>query len=164
VDVPNFEVRDALLNVVLLVKTGKSDAEISSIRTAILAALKTNDTAQLEQSLRRLVANIPYTLKSKNEAAYHIAFLVAFSLLGFQIEGEILTNLRRIDAVLHLPNRTIIVELKYAWSVKNFAKPLAEALAQIKANRYADRYTDGRKITNLAIAFSGKDVACKIEE
>ncbi|MDR3229193.1 MAG: ATP-binding protein [Puniceicoccales bacterium] len=163
-DIPNFEVRDSLMSVLLMNKTGKSDMEVSSLRTAILAALKTNDTAQLEQSLRRLVANIPYTLKAKNEAAYHIAFLVAFSLLGFQIEGEIITNVGRIDAVLHLPNRTIVVELKYAWGVKNFAKPLAEALSQIKANHYADRYTDGRKITNLAIAFSGKDVACKIEE
>jgi hypothetical protein len=145
-------------------KTGKSDIEISSIRSALLAALKTNDTAQLEQSLRLLVANVPYTLKLEKEAAYHIAFLVAFSLLGFQVEGEIITNIGRIDAVLHLPNRTIVVELKYAWGVKNLAKPLAVALAQIKENRYADRYTDGRKITNLAIAFSGKDVACKIEE
>jgi hypothetical protein len=163
-DIPNFEVRDSLMSVLLMNKTGKSDMEVSSLRAAILAALKTNNTEQLEQSLRRLVANIPYTLKAKNEAAYHIAFLVAFSLLGFQIEGEILTNIGRIDAVLHLPSRTIIVELKYAWGVKNFAKPLAEALAQIKANHYADRYTDGRKITNLAIVFSGKDVACKIEE
>jgi hypothetical protein len=163
-DTPNFEVREALFRALLMYKADTTTTEINTLQKSLRAALETSDIPQLEQSLRRLVANIPYTLKSRTESAYHIAFLIAFSLLGFQVEGEILTNIGRIDAVLHLHNRTIIAELKYAWGVKNFAKSLAEALAQIKANRYADRYTDGRKITHLAIAFSGKDVACKIEE
>jgi hypothetical protein len=54
-----------------------------------------------------------------------------------------------------------VVELKYH-ATKKLDTLLAQAIAQIREKRYYEPFL-GRKVILLGIAFSGKEVACRIE-
>jgi Holliday junction resolvase-like predicted endonuclease len=110
-----------------------------------------------------MLSYIPYSLQGNKEADYHIVFLIWLRLLGFEIEGEIVTNLGRIDAIWQFPGHTIIVEIKFKKENSEFPALLDAALTQIKEMRYAERYQDGRKISVVGIAFANNEVACRIE-
>jgi hypothetical protein len=127
------------------------------------AQLRDGDTAGLEKSIREMLAYVPYPLRIEKEAYYHSLFLVWIRLLGFDIQGEIMTNVGRIDAVWQIPGQVVIAEIKFSGENGKAEELLATALAQIKERRYIERYQDGRKISLLAIAFSGEKVTCKIE-
>ena len=85
-------------------------------------------------------------------------------MLGFKIDAEIPTDKGRIDAVWTWEERVVITEIKY--KTKGQATPLlTEAMHQIHARRYYERYTgENKRIALLAIAFTGKEVACRMEE
>jgi hypothetical protein len=84
--------------------------------------------------------------------------------LGFKINGEIVTGEGRIDAVLEQPNLIIVTELKYDPKAKTTAL-LKKAMDQIRDRRYYEKYSDkSKKILLMGLAFSGKDVGCKMEE
>jgi hypothetical protein len=84
--------------------------------------------------------------------------------LGFKINGEIVTGEGRIDAVLEQPNLIIVTELKYDAKAKTTAL-LKKAMDQIRDRRYYEKYSDkSKKILLMGLAFSGKDVGCKMEE
>jgi hypothetical protein len=120
------------------------------------------DTSGLEQNLRMLLAHIPSILHIEQEAYYHSLFLVLMKLLGFDIHAEVLTNIRRIDAVWRQSDLTVIAEIKYHIQ-KDIDNLLEEAMKQIYDRKYYEAYLD-KKVMLLAIAFTGKEVKCKLEE
>jgi hypothetical protein len=122
--------------------------------------VREGDTAALEQSLRQLFSYIPYHLHVKSEAYYHSMLLLWLKLLGFDIQGEVLTNRGRTDAVWHQPGLTVVAEIKYH-AEKDTVSLLDDAMAQIRDRRYYEPYLD-RKVILLAVAFAGKEVACKM--
>jgi Holliday junction resolvase-like predicted endonuclease len=73
-------------------------------------------------------------------------------LLGFDVDGEVGTNLGSIDAVCKQANQTTVIEIKYS---KN--KPLdaliKKALNQIKEKKYYEAYMQ-KPVNLLAIAFA----------
>ncbi|MDR2692537.1 MAG: PD-(D/E)XK nuclease domain-containing protein [Dysgonamonadaceae bacterium] len=83
--------------------------------------------------------------------------LIWMRLLGFKIHEES----GRADAVWEQPGLTVIAEIKYH-AEKKTDLLLKEAMAQIHDRRYYNSCT-GRVIL-LGIAFSGKDVGCRMEE
>jgi hypothetical protein len=108
-----------------------------------------------------MVATVPYELHITKEAYYHSLMLIWMRLLGFIIHGETSNNLGRADAVWEQPGLTVVAEIKYH-AKKRINALLNKALAQIHERRYYNRYTG--KVILLGIAFSGKDVGCRIEE
>ncbi|MDR1454745.1 MAG: PD-(D/E)XK nuclease domain-containing protein, partial [Tannerella sp.] len=70
-------------------------------------------------------------------------------------------DLGRADAVWEQPGLTVVAEIKYHAEKKTDAL-LGEALAQIHERRYYNRYAG--KVILLGIAFSGKEVGCRMEE
>jgi Holliday junction resolvase-like predicted endonuclease len=118
-------------------------------------------TSGLEQNMRMLLARIPNILHLEKEAYYHSLFLTWMTLFGFDIQGEIQTNIGRIDAVWHQPGLTVIAEVKYH-TEKNIDSLLDEAMAQISDRRYYEAYSD-RKVTLMGVAFTGKEVKCRLE-
>jgi predicted subunit of tRNA(5-methylaminomethyl-2-thiouridylate) methyltransferase len=108
-----------------------------------------------------LLANIPNILHVQLEAYYHSLFLLLMRLLGFDIQGELMTNIGRIDAVWNQRDTTVIAEIKYS-ADKTHDKLLEEAMTQIVNNKYYEAYAD-RKIILMAIAFANKEVKCKME-
>jgi hypothetical protein len=121
-----------------------------------------SDTEGLEKNLRMLLANILYILHQTNEAYYHSMFLVWMKMLGFEPQGEVPTNTGRIDSVLHHADLTVVAEIKYS-AKKGAEKLLNEALTQIRDRKYYEKYLD-RKVILMAVAFTGKEVRCKLEK
>ncbi|MDR2130407.1 MAG: PD-(D/E)XK nuclease domain-containing protein, partial [Odoribacteraceae bacterium] len=110
-----------------------------------------------------LFAGIPYQLHVKREAYYHSLLLLWLNLLGFEVEAEVSTDKGRIDAAWRWGDHVVVAEIKY--SEAGSVEPLlAEALAQIHARRYPNRYTaTARRVTLLAVAFAGKEIGCRLE-
>jgi Holliday junction resolvase-like predicted endonuclease len=81
-------------------------------------------------------------------------------MLGFNIQGEILTNIGRIDAVWSQSEMTVIAEVKYH-AEKNIDDLLDEAMTQINNRKYYEAYLH-RKVSLMAVAFTGKEVKCKL--
>jgi hypothetical protein len=119
------------------------------------------DAGGLEKDLRRMLAYIPYNLHIEQEAYYHSMLLIWIKLLGFDIQGELMTNIGRIDAVWQQPGLTVVTELKYH-AKKSTNALLKAAMKQIRDRRYYEKYLD-RKVILLGVAFTGKEVACKME-
>jgi hypothetical protein len=119
------------------------------------------DSSGLEQNLRMLLAHIPNNLHIQKEAYYHSLFLLWMKMLGFDIQGEILTNTGRIDAVWQQPGLTVISEIKFH-AGKNIDELLDGAMAQIDDRRYCEAYLD-REISLMAVAFTGKEVKCRMK-
>jgi hypothetical protein len=187
-DFPNTEVRESFVES-LLAKyedTPKKDYAVThrQLETELLAA----DSVALSETLREVLAWIPYELIVENEHYYHSMLLLWLRLLGFNITAEVSTNLGRIDAVWELPDQIFVAEIKYgkpakikktsadkkpannkntktARSGKALDKLLAAAFAQIEERRYPERYkTENKTIKALAIARSGKEIKCEVKE
>jgi Holliday junction resolvase-like predicted endonuclease len=120
-----------------------------------------NDAGGLEQSLREMLAYIPYPLHIGREAYYHSLLLLWLKLLGFDVIGEMMTNVGRIDAVWKFSGHTIIVEVKYQPKKAKIENLLNAAIKQIKANRYAEQFSDGQRVSLLGVAFAGNEIGCK---
>jgi hypothetical protein len=132
--------------------------------------IRDKDITGFEQNLRLLFAHIPTSPPAlskregavKNEAYYHSMLLLLMKMLGFEIQGQAMTNIGRIDAVWHQPGLTVVAEIKYS-SKKKAGSLLDEALAQIRDRRYYEKYLD-REVILLGVAFSGKEIKCRTEE
>jgi hypothetical protein len=112
--------------------------------------------------MQELFARIPYQLHIPREAYYHSLLLLWLNLLGFEVEAEVPTDKGRIDAVWTWNERVVITEIKYAQ--EGDTEPLLKAaFTQIRERRYPERYAGShRRISLLAIAFAGKEIACQM--
>jgi hypothetical protein len=119
------------------------------------------DEVGFTTSLEVMIATVPYELHRTDEAYYHTMRLIWMRLLGFEIHGETPNNRGRSDAVWEQKGVTVIAELKYH-AKKKINTLLKEAMKQIHERRYYNKYVG--RIILLGIAFSGKNVGCKMEE
>ncbi|MDR0733517.1 MAG: ATP-binding protein [Dysgonamonadaceae bacterium] len=158
---PNREVRESLLKHLLNVYTEYPVAQTDSLKSDMQRHICECDGDGLANDLRRMLACVPYNLQVAGEAYYHSIFLIWMKLLGFDIQGELMTNTGRIDAVWRQNDLTVVAELKFHRS-KSAKSLLKDALAQIREKRYYERFAD-RKVLLLGVAFTGKDVACRME-
>jgi hypothetical protein len=160
-EMPNAEVRNAFLNYLLSAYCAYPVEQIYPLIFKMQQQVRDGDTTGLEQNLRMLFAYIPYELHIKNEAYYHSMLLLFMRMLGFDIQGQIMTNIGRIDAVWQQPELTVIAEVKYH-AKKKASRLLDEAMAQIHDRRYYEMYLD-RKVMLMGVAFTGKEVKCRLE-
>jgi hypothetical protein len=159
--IPNSEVQISFTKCLLNAYCNYPVEQLQPLIFNMQKQIYNGDTSILEQSLRILLAHIPNILHIEKEAYYHSLFLLLMKMLGFDIHGEILTNIGRIDAVWTQPGLTVVAEVKYH-SQKDIDALLDEAMTQIRDRRYYEAYLD-RKVRLLAIAFTGKEVTCKME-
>jgi hypothetical protein len=134
------------------------------MRERMMTQLSDGDEKSFERSMQEMFARIPYQLHIPREAYYHSMLLVWLNLLGFEVIAELPTDKGRIDAVWTWEDRIVIAEIKY--SGKGSCETLLDAaLAQIKKNRYHERYAgENRRIAFLGVAFAGKKIGCRMEE
>jgi hypothetical protein len=161
-DIPNLEVRDAFMNYLLSAYSDYSVGLVQPMIFNLQQQVRNKDAAGFEQNLRILFAHIPYELHIKSEAYYHSMLLLLFKMLGFDIQGQIMTNIGRIDTVWHQPELTVVAEIKYS-TAKDTDSLLNEAMTQIRDRRYYEKYLD-KKVLLLGLAFTGKEVKCRMEE
>ncbi|GHV66272.1 ATPase AAA [Bacteroidia bacterium] len=167
-EVPNMEVKESLMEHLLSAYTNYPLSTMSALGREMLQQILVCDEDGFTTNMRRMFAGVSYTLQPEdnmyedaNEARYHIIFQMWMTMLGFNIQSEKITNRGRMDAVLLQDGVAIVVELKYH-AKKKLKTLLKQAIAQIYDKRYYEQFLD-RKIILLGIAFSGKEVGCRIE-
>ncbi|MDR0700689.1 MAG: ATP-binding protein [Tannerella sp.] len=160
--VPNSEVNEALLTCLLHAYGKYPGEQIDKLRMTMERQLTVGDEAGFARSLEMMIATVPYELHIPREAYYHSLMLIWMRLLGFNIQGEVLNNRGRADAVWEQPGGvTVVAEIKYH-AEKTTKALLDEAMTQIRDRRYYNKYTG--KVILLGVAFSGKNIGCRMEE
>jgi hypothetical protein len=159
--VPNMEVKEALMEHLLSACSENSIETVHSMIPQIQSQMHEGKTAALEQSLRSLLAHIPNNLHVENESYYHSLFLFLMATLGFDIQGEVLTNIGRIDAVWRQTGLTVVAEIKYS-AKKKIDNLLNSAMRQIRNRKYYEAYLNDTKVMLMAIAFTEKEIKCRM--
>ncbi|WP_250632684.1 ATP-binding protein [Rhodoflexus caldus] len=148
---PNREVRHALLQFMLSDFSGKK--QISPLIFNMLQYLQRRNYEQFQDALNTLLANIPYEqFMERYEAFYHAIFFMAFSLMQTYTQTEVQTAKGRIDVVVYTPDAFFVIEFKVNGSA-------AEALAQIKAKGYHQKYLhQNREVVLIGLGCAEKEV------
>jgi hypothetical protein len=133
------------------------------LRERMWQQLCDHDTSGLEQCLREMIAGLPYMDVVKTEAWYHTIMLLWLRLLGFELIGEMPTNIRRIDAVWFFPGHAIVVEVKSQPKKGNVSGLLNAAIKQIRERRYYERFMSERQVSLLGVTFAGNEIGCRME-
>jgi hypothetical protein len=159
-DIPNAEVREAFLES-FLKSYGQYRADrIVELHTGMQQQIASCNEVGFARTLEMMVATVPANLHIARESYYHSLMLLWMRLIGFEIRGEEPNNLGRADIVWEQSEISVVAEIKYH-ARKKIDALLAEAMAQIHERRYYNRYNG--KILLLGIAFSGKNIGCRME-
>lgn len=147
-DFPNIEVRESFKKY-LLVAASRTDITLVERATSLLSqALIANDIPLFCSHIQSLFANVPFHLHIGQERYYHSLLQIIGSLLGLDIQSEVVTDKGRIDLVLKTKTHIYIIELK-------LNQPAKMALEQIEANKYYEKYRlQEKKIVLVGLSFS----------
>ena len=170
-DIPNYEVRDALNMQIVSALTESGDFQAERAQLEIGDALRDGDLQKVLIILRGLFASIPYNLHVNLEAYYHSIFYAIMTILGFDCDAEVSTSKGRIDAVLELDDKVYVFEFKYCICPPDAGEAekqaladasLAEAMEQINNRDYGAKYKKYKHgklipIYLAAFAFLGRD-------
>ncbi|MDR1098461.1 MAG: ATP-binding protein, partial [Tannerella sp.] len=161
--VPNREVFLSLNEYLLSAYCEYPLSGLAILKETMSRQLKMLNAEGFAQSIRTMLENIPYNIQIGNEKYYHSLFLSWMNVLGFKAQGEVLTGQGRIDAVLEQSDTIIVSELKYHSKTKT-STLLRHAIKQIHEKNYYGKYRgSGKKIILLGLAFSGKEVGCRMD-
>ncbi|GAP71345.1 ATPase AAA [Candidatus Symbiothrix dinenymphae] len=162
---PNEEVNRALTAHLFAAHAAIDVADVDTTRSDMMEHLLDGDPQSFERNLQAMFARIPNQLWGKDEKYYHSMLLLWLNMLGFKVDAEVNTDKGRIDAVWTWQERVVVAEIKYARAPTTTDALLDEALAQIRARRYYERYAgENKRIALLGVAFVGKEIACRMEE
>jgi len=162
--IPNEEVRKSLMQHLASSYTGCPVTDTTELRDYMLQQLFDGDVSAFQRNMQAMFARIPYQLHIPCDAYYHSLLLVWLNMLGFEVLGEIPTNIGRIDAVWTWEERVVIAEVKHS-EKGSLESLLKEALEQIHDRRYYEGYAgNNRRIALLAIAVAGREIECRMEE
>jgi Predicted AAA-ATPase/PD-(D/E)XK nuclease superfamily len=149
-DYPNQEVRQSMYAFLIddiaqnphRIYTGMT---IQDLNRAFLA----KDLTQVQVILNSLLADLPSeTYQKQSEGLYHGLVHLVFNYLGMFAQSEVHSSNGRADAIVQTLTDVYIFEFK-------FNKTAAEAVVQIKKNKYADKYRAANKtITGIGVNFS----------
>ncbi len=151
---PNQEVRQSL-NESLLNRLTKSPAQQVEYIARLYDLLLVNDFGGLENLFKAFFASIPYQWHTKNDIAdyegyYASVFYSYFASVGLDIAVEDSSSHGRLDMAVRFNDNIYLFEFKVVESA-----PEGAAMAQLKENRYADKYRAlNQPIHLIAIAFS----------
>ena len=150
---PNHEVEMAL-NRALLPAYGVPARQIATTALKIRQSLREADWIGLEGQVRALFASIPADWYRSNplagfEGHYASVFYSHFAALGLDVRVEDATSHGRIDMTVLHAGQVCIFEFKVVHTVAT-----GEALRQIRARGYADKYRDrGEPIHLIGVEF-----------
>ncbi|MEX8519746.1 MAG: ATP-binding protein [Leptothrix sp. (in: b-proteobacteria)] len=136
---PNREV-EASLNRALLAGYGVPERQVLNSRLRLLDCLKAHDLPALQALFQAFFASIPHDWYRRNELAgfegyYASIFYSHFAALGLDVRVEDSTNHGRIDMTLLFQGAVYLFEFKVVEAASK-----GQALQQIKAKGYADKY------------------------
>lgn len=145
---PNYEVRKAFSESILLEFSGVSERQKNNLVQEICEALNQGDVDKFIISLKSFLADIPYEMNMEKEVNFQLVTYSLFQLLGFDTEVEHHTSSGRIDVLIKTSRFIYIIELKINSSA-------AKALSQIENKKYVAPFmNDGRTKLLIGINFS----------
>ena len=154
--IPNFEVRQALNEIVLPTLAMRKNNDLQSTQAFLNAHLSVGNLPEAMKCLKALIADVPYSnkkLASMNmEERYRLILSTIFNAIGCRGEVEKMIATGRIDMVVETTNFIYVLELKLS---NNGGVDAAEE--QMKAKQYAEPFkADKRKVIALAIELDDK--------
>jgi hypothetical protein len=161
-DLPNFEVKDSLINYIMLAFTNSTTDYLSKLRKKTYHSILKQNPEELTKTLKEIFNQIPYIIKGNKENFYQSILIVILYLFGIEVQGEVMTHTGRIDLVLKINKQITITEIKYSQK-KTIEIMLKEAFNQIKDQEYYNKYLKD-KPRYLSIVFTKTEIACQFKE
>jgi Predicted AAA-ATPase/PD-(D/E)XK nuclease superfamily len=152
-DYPNKEVRESMYQFLLDdLATNAYRSDTGRTVRELKKAFLDKNIDQVRHILNAILADLPSEVYlHQSEGLYHGLVHVIFSYLGMFVSSEVHSSQGRADAVVETATDIFIFEFKFSDS--RHKKTAAEAMAQIKAKKYGDKYQTSNK-TLTAIAFN----------
>lgn len=149
--IPNEEVRQALNEMVLPALTMRKQGETMSAQAKLLRQLGLCQLNDAKNTLRSLVADVPYSNKKlasmDMEERYRLIISTILNAIGIRVEVERMLATGRIDLVAWTSRYIYVIELKLP---NNGGISAAER--QIKACGYTEPFKgDSREVVGLAV-------------
>ncbi len=149
--IPNFEVRQALNEIVLPTLAMRKNNDLQSTQAFLNVHLSLGNLPEAMKCLKALIADVPYSNKKlasmDMEERYRLILSTIFNAIGCRVEVEKMIATGRIDMVVEVTNFIYVLELKLS---NNGGVDAAEE--QMKAKLYAEPFkADKRKVIALAI-------------
>ena len=154
--IPNFEVRQALNEIVLPTLAMRKNNNLQSTQAFLNAHLSVGNLPEAMKCLKALIADVPYSNKKlasmDMEERYRLILSTIFNAIGCRVEVEKMIATGRIDMVVEVTNFIYVLELKLSNN-----GGVDAATEQIKAKQYAEPFqADKRKVIALAIELDDK--------
>ena len=148
---PNFEVRQALNEMVLPALALRKTNDLQSTQAFLRLYLSTGNLPEAKRCLKALIADVPYSNKKlasmDMEERYRLMMSTIFNAIGCHVEVEHMLSTGRIDMIVRIYDYVYILELKLT---NNGGMKAAEK--QILENQYAEPFkADKRKVIALAV-------------
>lgn len=149
--IPNFEVKQALNEIVLPTLAMRKNNDLQSTQAFLNIHLSLGNLPEAMKCLKALIADVPYSNKKlasmDMEERYRLIMSTIFNAIGCRVEVEKMIATGRIDMVVEVTNFIYVLELKLS---NNGGVDAAEE--QMKAKQYAEPFkADKRKVIALAI-------------
>ena len=157
-DIPNKEIRVGLFESLLPGYLASASDEGKVVMADMSTFLKKGDIDAALQLMADFLETVPYCDNTRYEGHYQQVFYIMFALLtDYRIGVEQRTAKGRIDITLETSSAIYVMELK-------FGKSAQEALGQINAKRYADKFKlSGKRIVKVGLNFAVKDEVNTLE-
>ena len=154
--IPNFEVRQALNEIVLPTLAMRKNNDIQSTQAFLNLYLSVGNLPEAMKCLKALVADVPYSNKKlasmDMEERYRLILSTIFNAIGCRVEVEKMIATGRIDIVVETTNFIYVLELKLSNN-----GGIDSATEQIRAKQYTEPFkADKRKVVAIAIELDEK--------
>ena len=154
--IPNFEVKQALSEIVLPTLAMRKSNDIQSTQAFLNLHLSVGNLPETMKCRKALVADVPYSNKKlacmDMEERYRLILSTIFNAIGCRVEVEKMIATGRIDMVVETTNFIYVLELKLTNN-----GGIDAATEQMKAKQYAEPFkADKRRTIALAIELDDK--------
>ena len=154
--IPNFEVRQALNEIVLPTLAMRKNNDIQSPQAFLNLYLSVGNLPEAMKCLKALVADVPYSNKKlasmDMEERYRLILSTIFNAIGCRVEVEKMIATGRIDMVVETIHIIYVLELKLSNN-----GGIDAAAEQIRSQQYAEPFkADKRRVVALAIELDDK--------
>ena len=154
--IPNFEVKQALNEIVLPTLAMRKSNDIQSTQAFLNLYLSVGKLPEAIKCLKALIADVPYSNKKlasmDMEERYRLIMSTIFNAIGCRVEVEKMIATGRIDMVVQNTNHIYVLELKLSNN-----GGIDAATEQIRAKHYTEPFkADKRKVVAIAIELDEK--------
>lgn len=149
--IPNFEVKQALNEIVLPALSMRKSNDIQSSQAFLNLYLNMGNLPEAMKCLKALIADVPYSNKKlasmDMEERYRLILSTIFNAIGCRVEVEKMIATGRIDMVVETSTFIYVLELKLSNN-----GGVDAAAEQIQAKQYIEPFkAEKRKIIALAV-------------